>query len=137
MTESASAQRSFPTWDQVVALRDLIHGRTYAAAAPTIRLNGEPPHTPGSDLARVAEVNGALYQVTSHLCSRLYAELVTSSPGPGAEASWEALVSIAEAWREDPGAAGLDERAAAGQAALTETSGGARYAVSSSKSLRF
>ena len=103
MTDSAaSAQRSLPTWDQVAALRDFIHGRTYAAAAPTIRLNGEPPHAPGSDLARVAEVNQALYQVTSHLCSKLYAELEAGSPGPLAAASWEAIVSIAEVWREDP-----------------------------------
>ncbi|MFD7609189.1 hypothetical protein ACFWAN_54395 [Streptomyces mirabilis] len=102
MTESASVQGSLPTWDQVVALRDFIHGRTYAAAAPTIRLNGEPPHAPGSDLARVAEVNQSLYQVTSHLCSRLYAELGTGHPGPAAEASWEALISISAAWREDP-----------------------------------
>lgn len=102
MTESAPVQRFLPTWDQVVALRDFIHGRTYAAAAPTIRLNGEPPHVPGSALARVAEVNGALYDVTSHLCGRLYAELSTGHPGPIAEASWEALLSIAVAWREDP-----------------------------------
>ncbi|HET6353486.1 hypothetical protein [Streptomyces sp.] len=50
----------------------------------------------------MAEVNGALYEVTSHLCSRLYAELATDRPGPIAEASWEALISITSAWREDP-----------------------------------
>ncbi|MEV6250683.1 hypothetical protein AB0M38_31605 [Streptomyces sp. NPDC051742] len=102
MTASAPVQRSLPTWDQVVALRDFIHGRTYAAAVPTIRLNAEPPHAPGSALARVAEVNGALYEVTSHLCGRLYGELATGRPGPIAEASWEALISITTAWREDP-----------------------------------
>jgi hypothetical protein len=102
MTDMASAQRSLPTWDQVVALRDFIHGRTYAAVAPTIRLSGEPPQAPASDLARVSEVSQALYQVTSHLCSQLYAELATDSPGPVAEASWQALVSITEAWRGDP-----------------------------------
>ncbi|WP_085214341.1 hypothetical protein [Streptomyces sp. Amel2xC10] len=102
MTDSASGQGSLPMWDQVAALRDFIHGRTYAAAVPTIRLNGEPPHAPDSALARVAEVNQALYQVTSHLCSRLYAELETGRPGPLAKASWQALVSIAEVWREDP-----------------------------------
>jgi hypothetical protein len=102
MTDSVAVQRSLPTWDQVVTLRDFIHGRAYAAAAPTIRLNGEPPHAPGSDLARVAEVNQALYQVTSHLCSRLYAELEAGGRGSVAEASWEALLSISEAWREDP-----------------------------------
>ncbi|MFF9286592.1 hypothetical protein [Streptomyces griseosporeus] len=102
MTDSASAQRPLPTWDQVSALRDFIDGRTYAAAAPTIRLNGEPPHAPGSALARVAEVNQALYQVTSHLCSQLYAELKAGSPGPLADASWDAIVSIAEVWRADP-----------------------------------
>lgn len=42
---------------------------------------------PGSALAHVAKVNGALYEVTSHLCSRQYAELATGSPGPIAEAS--------------------------------------------------
>ncbi|RKE05032.1 hypothetical protein BX266_7278 [Streptomyces sp. TLI_171] len=102
MTESDSPQPSLPTWDQVVTLRDFIHGRTYAAAVPTIRLNGEPPHAPGSALARVAEVNGALYEVTSHLCRHLYAELATGRPGPVAEESWAALASIAAAWREDP-----------------------------------
>lgn len=102
MTESTPPQHSLPTWDQVVVLRDFIHGRTYAAAAPTIRLNGEPPHAPGSALARVAEVNGALYEVTSHLCRRLYAELATGHRGPIADVSWAALASIAEAWREDP-----------------------------------
>ncbi|MEY9988539.1 hypothetical protein ABIE67_000571 [Streptomyces sp. V4I8] len=102
MTDSASVHRSLPTWNQVAALRDFIHGRTYAAAAPTIRLNGEPPHAPDSDLARVAEVNEGLYQVTSHLCSCLYAELETGRPGPLAAASLEALISIAEVWREDP-----------------------------------
>ncbi|MFD4949596.1 hypothetical protein ACFVYE_44005 [Streptomyces sp. NPDC058239] len=50
----------------------------------------------------MAEVNGALYEVTSHLCRRLYADLATGRPGPVAHASWAALVSIAEAWREDP-----------------------------------
>ncbi|MFD7528611.1 hypothetical protein ACFV8E_13615 [Streptomyces sp. NPDC059849] len=102
MTDSAPAQRPLPTWDQVVALRDFIHARAYDAAAPTIRLDGEPPHAPGSALARVAEVNGALYEVTSHLCSRLYAELVTGRPGSGAEVSWEAFITIAASWREDP-----------------------------------
>ncbi|MEU9853503.1 hypothetical protein [Streptomyces sp. NPDC047974] len=102
MTEPASAQRSLPTWDQVVALRDFIHGRTYAAAVPTIRLNGEPPHAPGSALARVAEVNGALYDVTSHLCSRLYDELEKGRPGPVADASWDALLTITATWRDDP-----------------------------------
>jgi hypothetical protein len=102
MTESASPQQPLPTWDQVVVLRDFIHARTYAAAVPTIRLNGEPPHAPGSSLARVAEVNGALYEVTSHLCRRLYGELATGHPGPIADASWAALASIAAAWREDP-----------------------------------
>lgn len=58
--------------------------------------------TPPDPLARVAEVNGALYEVTSHLCSRLYAELATSRPGSGAEASWEALITITASWREDP-----------------------------------
>ncbi|MFD9468443.1 hypothetical protein OG590_39595 (plasmid) [Streptomyces goshikiensis] len=102
MAESTSPQQSLPTWDQVVVLRDFIHARTYAAAVPTIRLNGEPPHGPGSPLARVAEVNGALYEVTSHLCSRLYAELATGRPGSIADVSWAALASIAAAWREDP-----------------------------------
>lgn len=102
MTDSPPAQRPLPTWDEVVALRDFIHGRTYAAAAPTIRLKGEPPHAPGSALARVAEVNEALYEVTSHLCSRLHAELATGRPGSGAEASWEALITITASWREDP-----------------------------------
>ncbi|MFH9412172.1 MULTISPECIES: hypothetical protein [Streptomyces] len=102
MTEWSSSQQPLPTWDQVVVLRDFIHARTYAAAVPTIRLNGEPPHAPGSTLARVAEVNGALYEVTSHLCRRLYGELATGHPGPIAGASWAALASIAAAWREDP-----------------------------------
>ncbi|MGW3404373.1 hypothetical protein [Streptomyces zhihengii] len=102
MTEFASAQRSLPTWDQVVALRDFIHGRTYAAMAPTIRLHGEPPHAPGSGLARVTEVNGALYEVTSHLCQRLYDELENGVPGPVADAFWDALLTIMAAWREDP-----------------------------------
>jgi hypothetical protein len=102
MTESASVQRSLPTWDQVVALRDFIIGRTYAAAAPTIRLNGEPPHAPGSGLTRVAEVNGALYEVTSHLCRRMHDELENGAPGPTADANWEALLTITAAWREDP-----------------------------------
>ncbi|MCX4546645.1 hypothetical protein [Streptomyces sp. NBC_01565] len=102
MAESTSPHQSLPTWDQVVVLRDFIHARTYAAAVPTIRLKGEPPHTPGSALARVAEVNGALYEVTSHLCRCLYGELTTGRPGPIADASWAALASIAAAWREDP-----------------------------------
>jgi hypothetical protein len=102
MTESAPVQSSLPTWDHVVALRDFIHGRTYAAAVPTIRLNGERPHAPGSALARVAEVNGALYDVTSHLCSRLYAEQENGAPGPITDASWGALLTIAAAWRDDP-----------------------------------
>ncbi|MGW4271058.1 hypothetical protein ACWEGQ_01500 [Streptomyces seoulensis] len=101
MTES-SVQRFLPTRDQVAALRDFIDGRTYAAAAPTIRLNGEPPHVPGSALARVAEVNGALYDVTSHVCRRLYDELKSGHPGPIAQASWDALLTITAAWREDP-----------------------------------
>lgn len=41
MTDSAPAQRPLPTWDEVIALRDFIHGRAYAAAVPTIRLNGD------------------------------------------------------------------------------------------------
>ncbi|MFI1811289.1 hypothetical protein ACH414_13300 [Streptomyces sp. NPDC020422] len=102
MTETASVQRSLPTWDQVATLRDFIHGRTYAAAVPIIRLNGEPPHAPGSALARVAEVNGALYEVTSHLCRRLYDELESGHPGPIAHASWDALLTITAAWRDDP-----------------------------------
>ncbi|MFB6831119.1 hypothetical protein [Streptomyces hydrogenans] len=102
MTESASVRRSLPTWDQVATLRDFIHGRTYAAAVPIIRLNGEPPHAPGSALARVAEVNGALYEVTSHLCRRLYDELESGHPGPIAHASWDALLTITAAWHEDP-----------------------------------
>ncbi|MEV8448352.1 hypothetical protein [Streptomyces parvus] len=102
MTESTSPHQPLPTRDQVVVLRDFIHARTYAAAVPTIRLNGEPAHAPGSSLARVAEVNGALYEVTSHLCRSLYAELTTGRPGPVADASWAALVSIAATWREDP-----------------------------------
>ncbi|MEU0597492.1 hypothetical protein ABZ484_04430 [Streptomyces sp. NPDC006393] len=102
MTESASVQHSLPTWDQVAALRDFIDGRTYAAAVPTIRLNGEPPHVPNSALARVAQVNGALYEVTSHLCRRLYDELESGHPGPIAQASWDALLTITAAWRDDP-----------------------------------
>ncbi|MGW8364206.1 hypothetical protein ACWGK1_27000 [Streptomyces wedmorensis] len=102
MTESASVQRSLPTWDQVDVLRSFIQGRTYAAAAPTIRLNGEPPHAPGSGLARVTEVNGALYDVTSHLCRRMYDELESGAPGPIADASWGALLTIAAAWKDDP-----------------------------------
>ncbi|MEU7297678.1 hypothetical protein AB0A76_31530 [Streptomyces exfoliatus] len=102
MNESASAQRSLPTWDQVAALRNFIDGRTYAAAAPTIRLNGEPPHAPASGLARVAEVNGALYAVTCHLCRQLYDELESGRPGPVAHASWDALLTITATWREDP-----------------------------------
>ncbi|WP_327129746.1 hypothetical protein [Streptomyces sp. NBC_01727] len=102
MTDSGSGQHSLPTWEQVAGLRDFIHARTYAAAAPTIRINGELPHAPGSALARVAEVNQALYQVTSHLCSELYAQLKTGSPGLTAGVSWKALVSIAAVWREDP-----------------------------------
>ncbi|MFC8717889.1 hypothetical protein [Kitasatospora sp. NPDC057198] len=102
MIESDRPQPSLPRWDQVVALRDFIHGRTYAAAAATIRLNGEPPHAPGSAWVRVAEVNGALYEVTSHLCRRLHAELATGRSGSVAEESWAALASIAAAWREDP-----------------------------------
>lgn len=102
MIVSSRFGRSLPTRDQVIALRDFIHGRTYAAAAPTIRLNGEPPHAPGSALARVAEVNGALYEVTSHLCRRLYDELESGHPGPIAHASWDSLLTIIAAWREDP-----------------------------------
>ena len=70
--------------------------------ASTIRLDGEPPHAVGADPARVAEVSGALYEVTSHLRSRLYADLATVRPGPIAEASWDALISISTVWREDP-----------------------------------
>ncbi|MFC8198163.1 hypothetical protein ACFUTV_22590 [Streptomyces sp. NPDC057298] len=101
MTESASGQGSLPTRERVIELRDFIHGRTYAAVALTIRIDGESPHAPESDLARVAEASQALYQVTSHLCRRLLAELATGRPGSVAEASWEALISISEAWRED------------------------------------
>jgi hypothetical protein len=50
----------------------------------------------------VAEVNGALYDVTSHLCSRLYAELENGAPGPITDASWGALLTITAAWRDDP-----------------------------------
>ncbi|GAA3043773.1 hypothetical protein GCM10017562_75390 [Streptomyces roseofulvus] len=102
MTESAPFQRFLPTWEQVAALRDFIHGRTYAAAATTIRLNGEPPPAPGSALARVSEVNGALYEVTSQLCRRLYGELENAAPGPVVDASWDALLTITAAWRDDP-----------------------------------
>jgi hypothetical protein len=102
VTESASVQRSLPTWDQVDALWIFIHGRTYAAAVPTIRLDGEPPHAPGSGLARGTEVNSALYDVTSHLCRRLYDELESGHPVPIAHASWDALLMITAAWREDP-----------------------------------
>ncbi|MFE1907669.1 hypothetical protein ACFW96_28940 [Streptomyces gardneri] len=102
MTESASVRRPLPTWDQVAALRDFINGRTYAAAAPTIRLSGEPPHTPGSALARVAEVNGALYEITSFLCRRLYDELEAGRPGSIAGTLWDALLTVTAAWHEDP-----------------------------------
>ncbi|WP_053846125.1 hypothetical protein [Streptomyces sp. NRRL B-24085] len=102
MTESGSVQHPLPTRDQVAALRDFIDGRTYAAAAVTIRLKGEPPHAPGSALARVAEVNGALYDVTCRLYRRLYEQLDSGHPGPVAQASWDALLTIAAAWREDP-----------------------------------
>ncbi|MGW0842676.1 hypothetical protein ACWD26_21425 [Streptomyces sp. NPDC002787] len=102
MTESAPARRPLPTRDQVIALRDFVHGRIYAAVALTIRVDGEPPHAPGSDLARVSEAGQALHRVTSHLCGRLLDELATGRAGPVAEASWESLVSIIEAWREDP-----------------------------------
>ncbi|MFI8423726.1 hypothetical protein [Streptomyces sp. NPDC085479] len=50
----------------------------------------------------MSEVNGALYEVTSHLCRRLYDELEKRPPGPIADASWEALLTITAAWRDDP-----------------------------------
>ncbi|MFD9793784.1 hypothetical protein ACFWXK_22885 [Streptomyces sp. NPDC059070] len=50
----------------------------------------------------MAEANQALYDVTARLCGRLRTELEAGRTGPGAEASWEALVSIAQVWREDP-----------------------------------
>jgi hypothetical protein len=79
VTESASGQGSLPTRERVIELRDFIHGRTYAAVALTIRVDGEPPHAPESDLARVAEASQALYQVTSHLCSTLLRRVMTLS----------------------------------------------------------
>ncbi|MGH4036011.1 hypothetical protein ACQB60_44750 [Actinomycetota bacterium Odt1-20B] len=102
MTGPAPARRPLPTREQVVALRDFIHDRTYAAAAATLLRPGEPPHAPDSCLARVGEVSQALHQATDHLSSRLDTELAADQPGPVAKALRDALTSIAEVWRDDP-----------------------------------
>jgi hypothetical protein len=50
----------------------------------------------------VARASGALHDVTNVLCKRLFAEIDTGQPGVAAEPAWEALLAIADAWREAP-----------------------------------
>lgn len=98
MTERIG-QPSLPTRVQLCALRDFVHGRSYSAGSVAIRLPGEPPHAADSDVARAS---GALYDVTNVLCKRLFAEIDTGQPGVAAELAWEALLAIADAWRDAP-----------------------------------
>ncbi|MER7000981.1 hypothetical protein [Streptomyces sp. NPDC000410] len=56
-----------------------------------------------ADVADVARASGALYDVTNVLCKRLFAaEIDTGQPGVAAELAWEALLVIADAWRDTP-----------------------------------
>lgn len=101
MTERI-VQPSLPTRDQLCALRDFVHGRSYSAGSVAIRLPGEPPHAADSGVADVARASGALYDVTNVLCKRLFAEIDSGQPGVAAELAWEALLAIADAWRDAP-----------------------------------
>ncbi|MES9558752.1 MULTISPECIES: hypothetical protein [unclassified Streptomyces] len=101
MTERI-AQPSLPTGDQLCALRDFVHGRSYSAGSVAIRLPGEAPHAADSGVADAARASGALYDVTNVLCKRLFAELDAGQPGAAAEVAWEALLAIASAWRDAP-----------------------------------
>ncbi|WP_157536063.1 hypothetical protein [Kitasatospora mediocidica] len=95
-------QTSLPTRDQLCALRDFVHGRSYSAGSVAIRLPGQPPHAADSGVADAARASGALYDVTNVLCKRLLAELDAGQPGAAAELAWEALLAIAGAWRDAP-----------------------------------
>ncbi|MFC9330852.1 hypothetical protein [Kitasatospora sp. NPDC057015] len=101
MTERI-AQPSLPTGDQLRALRDFVHGRSYSAGSVAVRLPGEAPLAADSAVADAARVAGALYDVTDVLCERLFAELDAGQPGTGAEVAWEALLAITGVWRDAP-----------------------------------
>ncbi|MFG2909786.1 hypothetical protein ACGF13_32605 [Kitasatospora sp. NPDC048286] len=99
MTER-TVRPTLPTREQLRALRDFVHGRSYSAGSVAIRLPGEPPHPSDSGMADVSRASGALYDVTNLLCKRLLAELDRGQPGAAAEAAWEALLAIVGAWRD-------------------------------------
>ncbi|MEV6104460.1 hypothetical protein AB0M28_07030 [Streptomyces sp. NPDC051940] len=89
-----------PTRDQVIALRDFVDGHLYQVSAMTLSLNGEPPHPPGSDMARVIEVVQALYGVVRQLSQQVLEEPDKTSSA--AQTSWSALVTAVAVWRDDP-----------------------------------
>jgi hypothetical protein len=101
MTKHA-VQRSLPTREQLQALRNFVHGRSFSAGSVAIRLPGDPPHAEDSGVADAARAAGALYGVTDVLCKRLFAELDAGQPGLAAEVAWEALLAIASAWSGSP-----------------------------------
>ncbi|MFG2712018.1 hypothetical protein ACGFX2_15895 [Streptomyces goshikiensis] len=97
-----SAQLPLPTRDQLCALRDFIHGRTYHAGSVAIRFREEPAPAAGSAMAEVPRVSQAVYDVTDHLVTRLFDELDAELPGPSTEATWNAILVIAAVWRDSP-----------------------------------
>ncbi len=48
----------------------------------------------------MARASGALYDVTNVVCKRLFAEIDTGQPGVAPELAREALLAIADAWRD-------------------------------------
>lgn len=102
MTAHDLGQPCLPTIDQLCALRDFIHGRTYHASSIAIRFRGEPDHPAGSAIAEVPRVSQAVYDVVRRLSMQLYAELEAGQPGPSADAAWAVILTIAAVWRNSP-----------------------------------
>jgi hypothetical protein len=98
-----AAKVPLPTRQQLGALRDFLHGRTYSAASTAIQLAGEPPHADDSPMADVRKTSQALYEVVNVLSRRLLDDLCRGLTGSQAEEAWIALLVIARVWRDSPG----------------------------------